>query len=93
MVRVFEDDDAGYLDWVRQRPDGYVLNSYRKPSANYLPLHRASCWTITGKPARGDRWTTGDFIKVCADTRPDLEQWARQIAGGTVSPCSWCIPR
>ena len=91
-MRIFEDDDTGYLAWVESHQHGFVVNSTRTPDPRYLILHRASCGTITGKPARGDRWTTGDFIKVCSDTRSDLEQWARQISGDELHPCRLCRP-
>jgi hypothetical protein len=39
-VQEFQDDDAGYLAWVQQHPDGFVLNTERRPSPNYLILHR-----------------------------------------------------
>jgi hypothetical protein len=68
-MRIFEDDDAGYLAWVENHQHGFDVNSYRKPDPRYLILHRATCGTITGKPARDDRWMTGEFIKACSETR------------------------
>ncbi len=91
-MRILEDDDAGYLTWVDRNQHGFVVNTTRKPDPRYLILHRASCGTIRGKPARGERWTTGDFIKVCAERRAELDQWARQIAGGELHPCGLCRP-
>ena len=91
-MRIVEDDDAGYLAWVESYQHGYVVNTTRRPDPRYLILHRASCGTIRGKPARGDRWTTGGFIKACAETRTDLDQWARQNVGGELHPCGLCRP-
>jgi hypothetical protein len=91
-MRIFEDDDAGYLAWIDGHHHGFVVNTTRKPDPRYLYLHRASCGTIRGKPARGERWTTGDFIKVCLETRVELDQWARQSAGGELHPCGLCRP-
>jgi hypothetical protein len=91
-MRIFEDDDAGYLAWVERSQHGFVVNTFRKLDPRYLMLHRASCGTIRGKPARGDCWTTGDLIKVCAETRAELDHWARQIAGGELHPCGLCRP-
>ena len=73
-MRIIEDDDAGSLARVERHQHGFVVNSTRTPDPRYLILHRASCGTITGKPARGDRWTTGEFIKVCSETRAALDQ-------------------
>jgi hypothetical protein len=91
-MRIFEDDDAGYLAWVERSQHGFVVNTTRKPDPTYLYLHRANCGTIRGKPARGERWTTGLFIKVCAETCAALDQCARQIAGGQLHPCGLCRP-
>ena len=78
-MRIFEDDDAGYLAWIDGHQHGFVVNTFRKLDPRYLILHRASCHTIRGKPDRGDRWTTGDFIKPCSETRSALDQLARQF--------------
>ena len=60
-MRIFEGDDAGYLAWIDGHQHGFVVNTFRKPDPRYLVLHRASCGTIRGKPARGERWTTGEL--------------------------------
>jgi hypothetical protein len=91
-MRIFEEDDADYLSWIDGHQHGFAVNTTRKPDPRYLILHRASCGTIRGKPARGDRWTTGDFIKVCSETRAPLDQWARQYVGGELKPCGLCHP-
>ena len=57
-VEVFLDDDSGYLRWLEAHPNGYVVNSHRRPSATYVILHRAACTAISGTPARGRRWTS-----------------------------------
>ena len=72
-VERFIDDDAGYMKWVARNPDGFVLNTYRRPSPGYLKLHRATCRTINDHPARGDRWTA-DYQKICG-SRSELERW------------------
>jgi hypothetical protein len=73
-MRIIEDDDAGYLAWVESHQHGFVVNTIRKPDPPNLILHRASCGAIRGKPTRGNRWTTGEFIKVCSGTRAALDQ-------------------
>ncbi len=42
LTHFFNDDD-GYLRWLAQNPDGFVVNSNRVPVSSYLILHRASC--------------------------------------------------
>jgi hypothetical protein len=84
----FVDDDAGYLDWLEHHPDNFVINTSRTPSAAYLVLHRASCGTITGQPARGTTFTA-DYIKVCGE-RNELEDYASHL-GGRTQPCGLCL--
>jgi hypothetical protein len=85
----FVDDDDGYLDWLVAHVDGFVINTERSPRPAYVMLHRASCRTISGDPARGLRWTH-DYIKVCGD-RNELEEFARRQIGGAAKPCGLCI--
>ncbi len=68
--------------------DGFVVNTYRNPSPQYLRLHRASCRSISGTPANGASWTKG-YVKVCGDRRT-LETWAKQNVWGDLRPCPAC---
>jgi hypothetical protein len=85
----FVDEDDAYLRWVAAHPEGFVLNTNRSPRADYLMLHRATCHTISGEPARGSQWTR-DYMKVCG-SREDLYEWARRTAGGVPTECSMCF--
>jgi hypothetical protein len=87
----FEDDDEGYLDWLRRFPRGHVLNANRPPTASYVMLHRSSCHTINGEPTRGEGWTT-TTIKVCAIRSAQLKQWAMDEVGGIPTRCGFCTP-
>jgi hypothetical protein len=75
----FVDDDRGYLDWLDHHADGFVINTGRTPSAAYLMLHRASCGTITGTPARGTTFM-GEYAKLCGE-RNELEEFAHHLGG------------
>jgi hypothetical protein len=87
-MRHFVDDDAAYLDWLAEHPDGFVINTGRRPSAAYLVLHRTSCSTISGTPARGSTFT-GEYTKVCGDQK-ELDEFARDL-GSAPAPCGLCI--
>lgn len=91
MIEKFIDDDAGYLSWVSSNPIGFVLNCERNPRPAYLFLHRANCFTITGRPSRGKFWTK-DYIKVCSLSKQELETWARREVGGKLHSCRICNP-
>ncbi|WP_309112724.1 hypothetical protein [Saccharothrix sp.] len=88
-MQTFMDDDAGYERWLAGHPDLFVVNAERTPRPSYLVLHRATCRTIGGTPARGARWTA-DYIKVCG-SRVDLEAFAREV-GGAARACGLCAP-
>lgn len=84
----FVDDDPGYPAWVAKNPDGWVLNSYRTPTASYLILHRASCRFISGSPTRGRHWTV-DYSKTCGEEN-ELRDWAWGHLGAKPAVCSRC---
>lgn len=81
----FVDDDAGYLDWIDTHPEGFVLNTYRRPTPAYLMLHHAGCRRLRVR----SNWTK-DYQKVCGE-RSELEAFARDEVGGNASPCSRCL--
>jgi hypothetical protein len=58
-------DDPGYLGWLSEHPDGFVINTYTKPSPAYLRLHHASCLTISRLQPRAKTFTGGDYSKLC----------------------------
>ena len=82
----FEDDDRGYLFWTSQNHRGFVVNCYRNPTAEYLVVHWADCYTINGSQSP---WTTGDFAKVCSTEFNPLEEWATEM-GGFLHKCEKC---
>jgi hypothetical protein len=84
----FTDDDPGYLRWLADNPDGFVLNTERTPRPTYLMLHRATCHTITRPQPRATNWTR-DYVKFCG-TRAELETHARHTIGGEPHPCRLC---
>ena len=90
MKPPFNDDDDGYLAWLAQNPEGFVINTYRPPSPGYLRLHRAGCSTISGEPPNGKYWTRTS-TKICG-SRAELENWARNRIGGDVYYCPQCLP-
>lgn len=68
-----------------------VLNTDRKPAPEYLILHRATYFTITESPAKGE-YGIKDFIKHCAEQRAELRGFARVECGGEAQACGVCRP-
>lgn len=87
-IQHFIDDDPGYIRWLTGHSAAYVLNTTRRPSAAYLMLHRANCWTITKLQPRATTFT-GDYSKLCGGW-DELESCARAL-GGTAQTCGHCL--
>lgn len=87
----FRRDETGYRSWLAAHPAGFVLACDPKPKAGATMLHRASCRTISDKPARGSTFTS-PYMKVCATTRETVVAWT--IAKTSASPrrCRICNP-
>jgi hypothetical protein len=87
-VTPFKDDDQGFLTWLDHHPAGYFINADRNPKPKYLILHRPGCPHIDR--ARGLHLTK-DYIKICADDRAALEEWAGRNIGGEPTLCPPCF--
>jgi hypothetical protein len=81
--KVFDGGDECYLNWLREHPDGYVLNRCRCKSEGYLVLHRSKCRKIQdyNNMARPGGFTGRSYIKICAKTIADLQEYARAKGG------------
>lgn len=89
---MFDNADVEYVRWLETHPQGYVLNTSRSPRPDYLILHRASCKSVSRAAEPPVRWTTGDYIKVCAGNPAEIEHWCRQERGASPQPCGQCHP-
>lgn len=90
-IEVFRNAEAEYLAWIVGNPGGWVVNCTRSPTADYLVLHRADCWTIGVRGA--GNYTTRDYIKVCSMHRSALDSWAVGSVGGDLTLCGFCEGR
>ncbi len=84
----FPDSDQAYFAWLAANPNGYVVNCYENPSPIYLVLHRATCRHIAS-PAR--RVGNG-YRKVCSNDAAELDRWAANDVGGSLSRGCTCRP-
>lgn len=85
----FDNNESGYLDWVKENPDAYVLNAPKTRTGYPNRLHRANCKTIQ-TPARTN-YTTTTYKKICSYNRETLEIWAKADPNGFDS-CGLCKP-
>jgi len=65
----FTDDDAGYLRWIANHPNGFVLNIERGERPEYTVLHRATCPSISRNREDG-AYTSRNYKKVVSDVTP-----------------------
>ncbi len=87
-MEIFVDDDEGYLAWLREHPEGYVVNADRRRTP------RTSGYTTRlqddqPRTASGRAWTVTS-TKICG-RRDELGRWAEGTVGGTPSPCPSCM--
>ena len=90
-MRRFVKDDPGYIAWLAEHPEGFVLNTYAHVTSAYLILHWASCRTINRQLAPGSLWTD-PYAKTCSDDREEIETWALRQTGKPTKPCGHCLP-
>lgn len=88
MAETFVDDEHGFLVWRNRHWQGFIVNCNRSPNSSYLVLHKADCDSLV----RHENYTTRGYIKVCSDSRSELERWAREDIGGELSRCGECYP-
>lgn len=88
----FENDEPGYLDWIRNNRGGYVLNLNRPPTQRYLVLHKACCSDIRNQSARRGpaQFTGGKYAKLCASDAESIVAWVSEHVPGPLSFTSLC---
>lgn len=90
----FTDDDAGYLRWIADHPEGFVLNIERGERPGYAVLHRATCSSISRDRDDG-AYSGRSYCKVVSDDLNALRAYAKSIgrADGSFSKhCGVCQP-
>lgn len=92
----FTGDDAAYLKWLDEHPSGFVINTRRHRSPQYMVLHKATCGII--KSTRGipdGGYTTRGYVKVCSTNLDALKAWVRRHGrpdGSFSKACDACKP-
>jgi hypothetical protein len=89
-MQTFIDDDAGYLRWVHNNPNGFVANVGKLPGGEIHPymLHRSTCSFISSDKIKN--YTTTSYIKACSLDKQELITWARGYRG--MAACKVCKP-
>ena len=71
----FVHDDPRFLAWLKQHPNGYVLNTNLKPSREYMKLHSALCSEWKREYNSDEPFTGQGYSKVVAKSVRELQQW------------------
>ena len=72
----FDQEDAPFLEWMTEYPEGYVLNAERGEASSYARLHRSGCSHL--KAHRTGTFTEEKRIKVCAKDPESLAAWVQK---------------
>lgn len=86
-MKIFDHDDAGYLEWLKENATGYVLN-YRKRRSGPM-LHHASCIYVNNTGSKNWGKWTHEYIKVCATGEASIQKWVKE---DPIYFCQVCFP-
>ena len=93
-VITFEKNDTGFLKWVAEHKDGWVVNSRKQFDPSYLVLHRSFCRSISNTHNPGG-FTERAYVKICANTLREIVSYL-SIRTRKKAPfskvCSRCMP-
>ncbi len=98
MVNVFDSGDKPFFKWMKENPQGFVLNVKRPENSDYAFFHKSHCHHIAS-PIRGSRpnpYTTRNYFKVCSKNAADLLDWIkinRKKAIDNTGTCRDCNPQ
>jgi hypothetical protein len=90
LIHIFINDNEGYLDWIEKNQSGYVVNCDKKPTPEYLILHKSTCNTIRSATRGPGNWTNTQYIKVCSLDKQKLAEWAKSEVNGELQSCQRC---
>jgi hypothetical protein len=87
---IFQRDDDGYLQWVADNQNGFVVNiDYTHTYPDYPMVHRATHKALSTQ--RRKNYTTGQYYKVCSTDLSELQAWSRRETGKELIECQTCM--
>jgi len=95
-IRQFASDDKPFLNWVKQNPNGFVINTASGDKTSYLVFHKSECRHITKytNAQQDGAFTERNYIKVCSNNPSDLLTWAEsnRTEATNHKVCKKCSP-
>jgi hypothetical protein len=84
------DNEAGFDEWCKANPGGFIVNANYKPLAGYLVLHQVGCSSFKGRSG----FTGPEYSKFCSNSVDALLAAIRSKAKAKAfsSICSTCRP-
>jgi hypothetical protein len=86
--QVFRNDETGYIAWVENHADGYIVNLDTIGKRQSM-IHTSRCFHLY--PVSTDYNQTVAFGKACSTNKDALVTWAKR-EGHTIVECSSCAP-
>ena len=90
VVKLFDNDETGYLSWVEANPRGFVANVDRSLSVQQYPMVHAASHRAISSPKIGN-FTTGDYVKFCSTDLAALERYSQSTYGRPLTHCAVCM--
>jgi 5-methylcytosine-specific restriction endonuclease McrA len=87
--------DVPYLKWLENNPEGFVLQTRKKPDPEYMNLHSAKCKMIS-RPTNSTKsspFTAEGFIKICSLNSSELFQYSMDYGRAHRPKISKCCAR
>jgi len=96
MVKVFNQGDKEYFEWMENNPEGYILNTGRGNNDTYFFLHKSNCSHITQWDGFDDKaYTMRDWIKIASNDVIEIVRYCTENKTkftGNIKICSTCKP-
>ncbi|MBT3368241.1 MAG: hypothetical protein HN416_13895 [Nitrospina sp.] len=82
---IFQNNEKGYISWINKHKSGFVLNIGKDNNPEYRVLHSASCGSIIAyhEGKEDDMHTGRGYIKICAKTLKEINEWVKNYGGAT----------
>lgn len=95
-VKIFDDDDDAYLDWMHHNRSSFVVNAWRAKSFDYFVLHKSMCPHISATTGlEKGAYTEKNTIKVVSNDLVELKLWFKRNYTkfiGEFNECKTCHP-
>lgn len=96
QVEIFDKGDEEYFEWMKNNPDGFILNTGRKSNTSFFSLHKSNCTHITEYDSLDhNAYTAKDLIKIGANDTNELSKYCQRKKKkfqGDFKICKSCSP-